>query len=69
MVNFEHNQNLLRQPTLEEVKYAVFGLNGESAWGRDGFTGCFYHTCWDIISADVYQMVKHSLMVMSYQNV
>lgn len=29
MVTMEHNQDLVRQPTKEEVKYVVFGLNGE----------------------------------------
>lgn len=45
MVDMEQNQDLLKQPTKEEVKVAVFGFNGESAGGLDGFTGCFFHTC------------------------
>lgn len=39
--NFQKAQ-LVQQPTREEVKFAVFGLNGESAGGPDGFSGCFF---------------------------
>ncbi|XP_016482447.2 uncharacterized protein LOC107803276 [Nicotiana tabacum] len=35
----EKNQELLKQPTKEEVKQAVFGLNADNAGGPDGFTG------------------------------
>nr|XP_016473115.1 PREDICTED: uncharacterized protein LOC107795061 [Nicotiana tabacum] len=57
MVTMEHNQDLVRQPTKEEAKHAVFGLNGESAGGPDGFSGKFFHYCWEIIGDDVYAMV------------
>ncbi|XP_075109126.1 uncharacterized protein LOC142180920 [Nicotiana tabacum] len=52
------NQELLRQPTAEEVKQAMYGLNGDSAGGSDGFNGCFFHSCWDIVGEDVMDMVK-----------
>ncbi|XP_075099236.1 uncharacterized protein LOC142176074 [Nicotiana tabacum] len=42
MVNNDQNDMLLRQPNKDEVKEAVFGLNGDSAGGPDGFTGCFF---------------------------
>ncbi|XP_070048894.1 uncharacterized protein [Nicotiana tomentosiformis] len=58
MVSDEQNDNLMRQPTKIEVQDAIFGLNGNSAGGPDGFTGCFFHTCWDIIGDDVYDMVR-----------
>lgn len=58
MVNSKQNQELLKQPTKEETNHVVFGLNGDSAGGSDGFTGCFFHTCWDIIREDVHHMVK-----------
>lgn len=41
MVSMEQNQDLVKQPSKEEVKNAVFGLNGDSAGGPDGFTGKF----------------------------
>uniref|UniRef100_A0A1S4A0A6 Reverse transcriptase domain-containing protein n=1 Tax=Nicotiana tabacum TaxID=4097 RepID=A0A1S4A0A6_TOBAC len=57
LVNMEQNLELIKQPTKEKVKQAVFGLNGHNAGGPDGFTGCFYHSCWDIIGDDIFDMV------------
>nr|XP_009786618.1 PREDICTED: uncharacterized protein LOC104234707 [Nicotiana sylvestris] len=37
---------------------AVLGLNGDSAGGPDGMTGKFYHSCWDLIGDDLYDMVR-----------
>ncbi|XP_018628397.1 uncharacterized protein [Nicotiana tomentosiformis] len=37
MVTMENNQDLVRQPT-KEVKHVIFGQNGDSARGPDGFT-------------------------------
>ncbi|XP_075104795.1 uncharacterized protein LOC107830035 [Nicotiana tabacum] len=56
---FFHAQNaeLIKQPTKEEVKMAVLGLNGDSAGGPDGMTRKFYHSCWDIIGDDLYDTV------------
>ncbi|XP_019248338.1 PREDICTED: uncharacterized protein LOC109227594 [Nicotiana attenuata] len=51
------NTKLTAVPTREEVKRAVYGLNGDSAAGPDGYTGAFYHTCWDIVGEDIYAMV------------
>nr|XP_016467082.1 PREDICTED: uncharacterized protein LOC107789726 [Nicotiana tabacum] len=43
---------------LGEVRADVFGLNGDSAGGPDGFTGKFYQSCWDIIGDDLFDMVR-----------
>ncbi|XP_075088531.1 uncharacterized protein LOC142170503 [Nicotiana tabacum] len=58
LINTEQNAELIKQPTKEEVKVAVFGLNGDSAGGPDGMTGKFYHSCWDLIGDDLYDMVR-----------
>ncbi|XP_075108842.1 uncharacterized protein LOC142180692 [Nicotiana tabacum] len=50
--------DIIQHPTKEEVKLAVLGLNGDSAGGPDGMTGKFYHSCWDIIGDDLYDMVR-----------
>nr|XP_009774912.1 PREDICTED: uncharacterized protein LOC104224892 [Nicotiana sylvestris] len=47
-----------QQPTREEVKQAVYGSNGQSAGGPDGFNGSFFHACWETIGDDVVEMVK-----------
>ncbi|XP_075095079.1 uncharacterized protein LOC142173397 [Nicotiana tabacum] len=41
------------------VRAAIFELSGESASGPDGFTGLFYQTCWDVIGADIHNMMLH----------
>ncbi|XP_075099052.1 uncharacterized protein LOC142175940 [Nicotiana tabacum] len=51
------NLELSRLPTIEEVRATVFELSGESASGPDGFTGLFYQTCWDVIGADIHNMI------------
>ncbi|XP_019242683.1 PREDICTED: uncharacterized protein LOC109222830, partial [Nicotiana attenuata] len=56
LVEEEQNARLTELPTKEEVRKAVYGLNGDSAGGPDGFTGAFYHTCWDIVGEDIYAM-------------
>ncbi|XP_009767124.1 uncharacterized protein LOC142180878 [Nicotiana tabacum] len=52
------NQELLKQPTKEEVKQAVFSLNADSAGGPDGFTGKFFQQSWSIVGDDVLAMTK-----------
>ncbi|XP_019451698.1 PREDICTED: uncharacterized protein LOC109353792 [Lupinus angustifolius] len=49
LVNQEENSMLTEIPSNEEIKKAVFDLNGEGAPGPDGFGGCFYQAFWDII--------------------
>lgn len=58
LLDEEQNSLLISQPTKEEVKRVVFGLNGDSAGGPDGFTGKFYQSSWDIIGDDLYDMVR-----------
>ncbi|XP_075087558.1 uncharacterized protein LOC107813948 [Nicotiana tabacum] len=57
MVTMDQNLELSRLPTIEEVRAVVFELSGESASGPDGFTGLFYQTCWDVIGADLHNMI------------
>lgn len=42
----------------EEIKKVVFELNGDSASGPDRFRGKFYQSCWNIVGADIIEMVK-----------
>ncbi|XP_060180862.1 uncharacterized protein LOC132610560 [Lycium barbarum] len=58
MVEQDTNNHLVSMPTLEEVKKAVFELSADSAGGPDGMIGIFYQVCWDIVGADVYNLVK-----------
>ncbi|XP_019244407.1 PREDICTED: uncharacterized protein LOC109224275 [Nicotiana attenuata] len=58
MVNMLQNEELVKQPSKEEVKKEVFELNGDSAGGPDGFHDCFYQACWEIVSDDIVDMVN-----------
>ncbi|KAL0342521.1 UNVERIFIED_CONTAM: hypothetical protein Scaly_1914700 [Sesamum calycinum] len=44
-------------PTLEGVREAVFSIEPDSVAGPDGFGAVFFHTCWEIISEDVFGAV------------
>ncbi|XP_019242008.1 PREDICTED: uncharacterized protein LOC109222052 [Nicotiana attenuata] len=59
IVTMEQNLELSRLPTIKEVRTTIFELSGESATGPDGFTGLFYQTCWDVIVANIHNMVLH----------
>jgi hypothetical protein len=43
---------------LEEVKQAVWDCDGSKAPGPDGFTFSFYKKAWNLISSDIFVMVK-----------
>ncbi|XP_075099484.1 uncharacterized protein LOC142176254 [Nicotiana tabacum] len=58
MITEEQNERLYAEPTMEEVKAVVFGLNGDSTSGPEGFTGHFYQASWEIICEDVLNIVK-----------
>lgn len=52
------NDNLLVEPSMDEIKDVVFSMSSKSNLGTDDLSGKFYHSCWDII--------KHDLLLMIY---
>ncbi|XP_060186235.1 uncharacterized protein LOC132615631 [Lycium barbarum] len=58
MVTKEQNQQLYEMPDEAEVKTTVFGLNGGSAGGPDGFKGRFFQACWEIFANNLVNMVR-----------
>ena len=58
VVSEEDNNALLRLPLRDEIKSAIFDLNGDGAPGPDGFGGHFFQTFWDIVAPDVIQSVQ-----------
>ncbi|XP_075101822.1 uncharacterized protein LOC142177250 [Nicotiana tabacum] len=58
VITEELNAKLWAEPTMEEVKNVVFGINRESPSGPNRFTGQFYHTCWEIICETFLNIVK-----------
>lgn len=59
LVTLEDNNMLSVVPSAEEIKRAIFGLNGDSSPGPDGFSGHFYHCFWHIIGGDVVKSTQH----------
>ncbi|KAL0329447.1 UNVERIFIED_CONTAM: hypothetical protein Sradi_4931400 [Sesamum radiatum] len=53
----EDRRSLCVMLTLEEVREAVFSIDLDSVAGPDGFGTVFFHTCWEIISEDVFGAV------------
>ncbi|KAK1297942.1 hypothetical protein QJS10_CPB14g01761 [Acorus calamus] len=47
------NALLLAIPSKAEIESITFSLKSSSAPGPDGFSGYFYHACWDIIQDDL----------------
>lgn len=56
LVNNEDNEMLIRLPDVEEVKNTVFGMSILKA-GPDGYSGIFFHRCWEIIEKDLMDLV------------
>lgn len=56
-----NNDFLLATPRLQEVEDAVFDINPNSAAGIDGFNGLCFQKTWDILAADIVNMVKSIL--------
>lgn len=54
----EDNKKLMKEPTLEEIKEAVFSMNPNSAAGPDGFCGVFYQSCWEVTKEDFCSIMK-----------
>ncbi|XP_057792980.1 uncharacterized protein LOC131009580 [Salvia miltiorrhiza] len=54
------NQNLLliATPDEGEIAAAIFDMDANSAPGPDGFSGLFFHRCWQIIKLDITQAVQ-----------
>ncbi|KAH0712733.1 hypothetical protein KY289_008692 [Solanum tuberosum] len=51
------NEELCKEPTMQEVKDVVFGMNSESSPGPDGVNGTFYKKCWEVIAKDLHEMI------------
>lgn len=57
-VSQEMNEMLIREPTDEEIRKAMFAIHPEKAPGPDGMTSLFYQRFWKLIGPDIVRMVK-----------
>ncbi|XP_026396973.1 uncharacterized protein LOC113291686 [Papaver somniferum] len=57
IISSEDSQRMDEIPSMEEMKDDVFVLAADSAPGPDGFSGCFYRHCWDVIQQDLYNAI------------
>ncbi|VFQ59744.1 unnamed protein product [Cuscuta campestris] len=53
LITNDDNNMMSAIPDEMEVRKAVWDLNLSSAAGLDGFNGCFFKNCWDIVKLDV----------------
>ncbi|XP_047252321.1 uncharacterized protein LOC124887179 [Capsicum annuum] len=67
VVTEELNNDIIKVPTKEKVKFVVMGLNRDSAGGFDGMNGAFYQDAWEIIVDDLHRIVIAFLMGMNFQ--
>ncbi|XP_027178215.1 uncharacterized protein LOC113777380 [Coffea eugenioides] len=58
LVTPQQNEQLIREVTKDEVKNALFNLDGHSATRCDGFGCRLYTYCWEVISDDVFQATR-----------
>ena len=49
---------MVRDVTDEEIKGAMFSIDGNKAPGPDGYTSVFFKKSWDIVGNDVCKAVK-----------
>ncbi|GAU48070.1 hypothetical protein TSUD_324930 [Trifolium subterraneum] len=57
LINDDINAFITVLPSLQEIKFAVFALNTDSAPGPDGFGAFFFQHYWDIVKDDVAKAV------------
>eukprot|EP00253_Pinus_taeda_P030389 PITA_30389 len=60
IITEEHNELLLHPILMQEVDDAMSQLKEGKAPGPDGFTTTFFHTFWDLIKYEVWQIVEES---------
>lgn len=49
----EENEQLIKIPSPEEIRNAVFSIHADKAPGPDGFSAGFFHSNWDSIGEDI----------------
>lgn len=58
-ISSAENAELCSIPNIEEIRPAVWGIGSLKSPGSDGMTSLFYKQYWDIVGADVVEMVQN----------
>lgn len=69
LVSEEDNFSPTKTPAYDEIRQAVFDMNGSGAPGPDAFGGSFYQDFWDIIGEDVCKSVCNFLTKVGYYQI
>ncbi|XP_027122034.2 uncharacterized protein [Coffea arabica] len=62
MISHAQNEELVRIPEVKKIREVVFGIDGESAAGPDGFTGRFFTFAWEVVAKDGRQIFDNVLL-------
>ncbi|XP_059068255.1 uncharacterized protein LOC131858823 [Cryptomeria japonica] len=60
LITAAQNQALMKPIQFEDVRSAVFSMEGEKAPGPDGFPTFFYQNFWEIVGNEVWAVVEES---------
>jgi hypothetical protein len=60
VVTMDHNLNLNKPISPEEVDQVIQEMPNGKAPGPDGFTVDFFKACWDVVKYDIYGIVEDS---------
>ncbi|KAK9911453.1 hypothetical protein M0R45_035362 [Rubus argutus] len=58
LVTLEENIGLTSMPLAEEIYTTLMTMDGSSAPGPDGFGGCFFQNCWNVVAQEVISAVQ-----------
>lgn len=66
LVTDHENLMLTAAPDIDEIKKAVFDLNGDDVRGPDDFGGHFFQDFWNIVASDVVSSVQDFFLFRCY---
>lgn len=59
VINENIKFHLCKQPSIEEIRQTMFGIEALKAPGPDGYPSLFYQTTWDTTGSEITRMVQH----------
>ncbi|KAK9907177.1 hypothetical protein M0R45_002183 [Rubus argutus] len=59
LVTLEENIGLTSMPSAEEIYTTLMTMDGSSAPSPDGFGGCFFQNCWNVVAQEINIRISH----------